>query len=313
MKILGHEKERELIKKYLDKGYPSYSFLFEGKDCIGKKAIALLTAKSFLCETEYNLGCGECQSCKLVDNTIKNIYEGQDLSPHPFIKLVSPENNKEIKINQIREIIEFLKLKSKTGKVVIIENAEKMNREASNSLLKTLEEPPNKSMIILLASNKTKILPTILSRTLKIKFSPLKEEEIVSILKLKGFSLNDIKKVSKLSDGSLCLILKLLENKTLLKYIKDLYNLITMPTISIEGIYSLSLLLEKLETEELNLILEAIDRALNKKMLEGKLTSEFYEKFIKEKNTLIKAINRGVKRRLAIEGFYTNLLTKETI
>ncbi len=307
MKIIGHEREKELIKRYLDKGYPSYSFLFEGKDCIGKKAIALLTAKSFLCETEYNLGCGECQSCKLVDNTIRNIYDNKDLSPHPFIKIVSPENNKEIKINQIREIIDFLKLKSKTGKVVIIENAEKMNREASNSLLKTLEEPPNKSLLILLTANKTKILPTILSRTLKIKFSPLKEEETTEILKLKGFSENEIKKVLKLSDGSLCLLTKLLNNKDIMKYIKDLYNLLVLPKPSIEGILALSQILEKLDIEDINLILDALDRAFHLKLIENKLSPEFYEKFLKEKKVLQRALNKNVKKRLALEGFYFSL------
>jgi len=309
MKILGHEREKELIKRYLDKGYPSYSFLFEGKDCIGKKAVALLTAKSFLCETEYNLGCGKCQSCKLVDNTIRNIYDGTDLSPHPFIKIVSPEGGKEIKIDQIRDIIEFFKLKSKNGRVVIIEDAEKMNKEAANALLKTLEEPPEKSMIILLTSNKSKILPTILSRTLKVKFSPLKEDEIISILSLKGFSKNDIKKLLKISDGSVCFIEKLLSNKNLMKYIKDFLSIITMDKPTVEGIITLSQILEKLENEDLNLILEAMDKALHLRVVEGKIPLELYENFLKEKKLLQKAINKGVKKKLALQGFYFDLVS----
>jgi DNA polymerase-3 subunit delta' len=242
-----------------------------------------------------------------VDNTIANIYEGKELTPHPFIKLVSPENNKEIKINQIREIIDFLKLKSKTGKVVIIEDAEKMNREASNALLKTLEEPPEKSLIILTTSNKSKILPTILSRTLKIRFSPLKEDEIVDILKLKGFSTNDIKKVYKLSDGSLCLILKLLEDKKLLKYVKDFYTLLTAPKLIFEGVYTLVSSMDKFDNTDINLIFNALDKALHLKLLEGKMSPQFYEKFLNEKEILEKALNRGVKKNLALEGFFVNL------
>jgi DNA polymerase-3 subunit delta' len=164
-------------------------------------------------------------------------------------------------------------------------------------------------MIILLTSNKSKILPTILSRTLKVKFSPLKEDEIISILSLKGFSKNDIKKLLKISDGSVCFIEKLLSNKNLMKYIKDFLSIITMDKPTVEGIITLSQILEKLENEDLNLILEAMDEALHLRVVEGKIPLELYENFLKEKKLLQKAINKGVKKKLALQGFYFDLVS----
>ena len=312
MKILGHDREKEIIKKYLDKNYSSYSFLFEGKDCIGKKAIALLTAKSFLCETEYNLGCGECQSCKLVENTIISIYEKkEDLATHPFIKIVSPENNKEIKINQIRDIIQFLKLKSKTGKVVIIEDADRMNIEASNSLLKTLEEPPKKTLIILTSSNVSKLLPTIVSRTLKVKFSPLKENEIIDILKFKGADKKklDLKLLSSLAEGSMCLPQKILNNPLIFNYAKDFFNLVVSNVNHIEGIIRLAELLDKLEYEDIKIILTILDKYIYIRTVKGKISPEFYERFVSASIELDMAISKGVKKKLAFEGFYFKLVS----
>jgi len=312
MKVIGHSREKELIKKYLDKNYLAYSFLFEGRDCIGKKAVALQTAKSFLCETEYNLGCGECQSCKLVENTILSIYEDKkDITTHPFIKIVSPENNKEIKIDQIRDIIQFLKLKSKTGKVVIIENAEKMNIEASNSLLKTLEEPPEKTLIILTTSNITKLLPTIVSRTLKVKFSLLTDEEVKEILKIKGAVKKNIDMdiLVSLAEGSLCLPEKILKNQALFNYAKDFFNLLISKVNHIEGIIRLAELIDKLEYEDIKVILTILDRYIYRKTLKGKISTELYERFISESKLLDRAISKGVKKKLAFEGFYFKLVS----
>jgi DNA polymerase III, gamma/tau subunits len=160
MKVIGHEKEKTLIKKYLHKNYDSLSLLYEGKDCIGKKLLALYTARGFLCEKKEGFGCGVCNDCKLVNNLISNVYENTNLTPHPNIMLIQ-SNNREIKIDQIREAISFLSLKSLKGKVLIIEKAENLNTESANALLKTLEEPPSNTLIILTTSNQNQLLPTI--------------------------------------------------------------------------------------------------------------------------------------------------------
>ena len=309
MKIIGHEKEKELIRRFLDKNYESYSFLFEGKSSIGKKLIALQTAKAFLCEKNEAFGCNECKSCKLVLDIISNIYENKENPAHPDLKIVFPENNKEIKINQIREIIEFFKVKSVNGKVVIIDEAEKMNIEASNALLKTLEEPPENSMIILVSSNPSKLLPTILSRVKRVKFKPLKKEEIIEILKQKGFDEEKAKKLAVLSEGSLEIPVAVLDNELIYKYAKDFYNLIVNENLHPEGIITLSENIEKLEIKEIILILDIISIMLEKALLKGQIKLTIYEKFIDEFERAKISLEKSVKRKLVFEGLYLNLKT----
>ncbi|SNZ06576.1 DNA polymerase-3 subunit delta' [Persephonella hydrogeniphila] len=305
MKIIGHEDTKKIIRLFLDKNYSSYSFLFEGKDCIGKKLVALLTAKAFLCEKNYGFGCGECDSCRLSDNTISNIYQKTELNPHPDILVISPD--REIKIDQIRKITDFLKLKGK--KVAIIEKAEKMNVEASNALLKTLEEPPENSMIILTTSNLNALLPTIISRCKKIRFKPLKKEEIQQILSLKGVEEKNIKTAIALSDGSMCIPEIILNRPNLFKYAKDLFTVLSIDELHPEGIISLGEILDRLEVEEVKEVLDIVEKILYKKMLKGEINPDFYDRFIRENQELKNAISKGVKKKLAIEGMYFNLKT----
>ncbi len=305
MKLIGHQDSLKTIRMFLDRNYRSYSFLFEGKDCIGKKFVALLTAKAFLCEKKYSFGCDECKSCRLVNNTISNIYKSKELTPHPDIMIVSSE--KEIKIDQIRQVIQFLKLKRK--KVVIIEKAEKMNVEASNALLKTLEEPSDKSIIILTTSNQESVLPTIVSRCKKIRFKPLKKEEIEQILSLRNIEEKDFQVLTALSDGSMCVPEAVAKDKKLLKYAKDLYNILYVDKLHPEGIVTLGEIFDKLSNIEIEIVTNITEKILYKKTLRGEVNPDFYDRFIKESEQFKEAVHRGVKKKLALEGMYFNLKT----
>ncbi|NPA52985.1 MAG: AAA family ATPase [Aquificae bacterium] len=309
MKLIGHEHAKDLILGFLEKNYDSYSFIFEGKNCIGKKLISLYTARGFLCDKKTGFGCGECNSCRLVNNTIENIYENQDKNPHPNIKVILPQDNKTIKIDQIREAIKFLRLTSEKGKVLIIDEAEKMNVEASNALLKTLEEPPQNSMLILITSNHNKLLPTIVSRCKKIRFKPLTDEDIRQILDLKGFPHTKIEKAVKISDGSLCLPIGIMENEKIYNYSKDLFNLLVLyiekKEIHSEGIISLSQLIDNLDNESIFNIISILETFFLKKR---NIDPIFYENLLKELDKLKTSILKGVKKKLAFEGFYFNLV-----
>lgn len=306
MKVIGHEKEKVYIEKLLEKNYDSLSLLFEGVDCIGKKLFALYTARGYLCEKRESFGCGKCKDCRLMDNTISNIYEKTNLTPHPNIRVIQSEG-KEIKIDQIREVIDFLSLKSDKGKVVIIEKAENMNVESGNAILKTLEEPPHKSLIILTTSNQSKILPTILSRLKKIKFAKLSREEVRQILLLKGIGENRIGPLIDISDGSMCMPFFLINDESVYKYGKDLYNLMLNPNHQ-EGIFSLSQSIENLETEQAIKVFDIIFTLLGRDVAEGKVEPELFEAFLKESYTGRLAILRGVKKKLVIEGFYLKII-----
>ncbi|MGC9081434.1 DNA polymerase III subunit delta', partial [Sulfurihydrogenibium sp.] len=305
MKIVGHQKEIELIKTYLGKNYDSLSLLYEGKDCIGKKLIAFLTARGFLCEKKEGLGCGKCQDCKLVNNIISNIYENTNLTPHPNVKFI-PYDGKEIKIDSIRDAISFLSLKASKGKVLIIEKAENMNTESANALLKTLEEPPLNTLIILTTSNQNKILPTILSRLKKIRFSKLSNEEVRDILSLRVSDEKKLENLVKIADGSLCLPFAALNKENVYNLAHSFYELLKTKKHT-EGLFSIAAAVDKFDVEDTELFFDIILRFFEIDLDNLKLSDKFAERFLIEIKKGKNAVLKGVKKKLILEGFYYNL------
>ncbi len=144
-----------MMERFDHKTFPQ-SLLITGEKSIGKSIFANDLAKSILClnrKTEY--ACGDCQSCVWIDK-----------NSHPdFLSIQSDEKSTVIKVDQIRHAIQFSQLTSETGKkVVVIHNADEMNLNASNALLKTLEEPLNHCYLILTTSYPKKLPITIVSR-----------------------------------------------------------------------------------------------------------------------------------------------------
>lgn len=138
--LIGHKKQWEFLAKKLKANQLSHAYLFTGSDGIGKKKFAVELA-----------GLAEC---KFPDLMILSDIDG------------------EIKIAQIREVQNFLSYKSYNGgfKIVVVDNAEKMNQEAQSCFLKTLEEPKGQTLLILVSSRPDMLLSTIASRCQTIKF-----------------------------------------------------------------------------------------------------------------------------------------------
>ena len=171
--IIGHEKNIQVLKRSLKNDTLSHSYLFEGEDSIGKKMVALAFAKGILCEKDGEEPCNACSSCIKFDN-----------SNHPDFFFIEPEKDL-IKKDEVEKLIKDTltsPFQSKK-KIFLIDESEKMNLTAQNRILKTLEEPPSYVNIILVSSNSNKILPTILSRSQRIKFYPVEGKKIVKILK----------------------------------------------------------------------------------------------------------------------------------
>ena len=170
--IIGNEKNKELLKRIIDTNNIAHSYMFVGKESIGK----LLFAKEFaiLCLNQEK-PCYKCKSCIEFDS-----YNNPD-----FI-ILQPEEN-SIKIDQIRELTKkvYEKPVVSNKKVYIINDSDCMTKEAQNCLLKTLEEPPEYVTIILIASSENLFLPTIKSRCTKIQFKNLTKEELAEVLKQK--------------------------------------------------------------------------------------------------------------------------------
>lgn len=165
--ILGNDKIKKNLEETINTETVSHSYLFMGPEGIGKKKIAIEFAKMILCLSD-NKPCNNCSSC------IK--FDGGN---NPDFRLIEPDGN-SIKIAQIREMQERIYEKPiiSNKKVFIINDSDKMTEEAQNSLLKTLEEPPEYAVIILIASSESKMLNTIKSRCLKVGFTEIPKEQI---------------------------------------------------------------------------------------------------------------------------------------
>lgn len=200
--ITGHEKQTDTIKRALDSGTLPHAYLFSGMGGIGKRLIALKLAEALQCSSTDSKPCGRCAGCK-------KIKEGN----HPdLIELQA--DGKFIKIDQIRGLQKRLGLRPFEGKatVCIIDGAEKMNLSAANALLKTLEEPPQGTYLILLTENMRQVISTVISRCRRLSFNPLSADVISSMLiKDKGIAEKDAKAAAGISEGSMGKAIELLE------------------------------------------------------------------------------------------------------
>lgn len=165
-RVSGHtEIIRTLLQTRLSERVPS-TLLFTGPEGVGRRMVALGWAQALLCTVDPE-GCGECGSCIRVE---KNESEG--------VRIVEPEKNL-IKIEQSREILSFLNLQALTPyRVIIIDAAETLNPQAGNALLKVLEEPPPKTVFVLIAPTPRHVLATLRSRAMKVAFHALSDDEL---------------------------------------------------------------------------------------------------------------------------------------
>jgi len=181
-----------IINNLLSRNRLPAAVVMHGQNGVGKFNTALGIAKYLNCSGE-NRGEDNCNDCSRIESLT-----------YPDLHVFDPEG-KQIKIEQVREIIRNLSLKSfeNKHKVFIIKEAESLTVEAANCLLKSLEEPPPGNFIILISSNIEKILPTILSRCLIIKFGILKSGDVNAILRDKyNLSETDADYFSSICGGS---------------------------------------------------------------------------------------------------------------
>jgi len=149
--IIGHQRPLEILRLALGNGRLHHAYLFVGPEGSGKRTVALALAKAIHCRETKNDFCDRCPDCA-------RIHAGN----HPDVRLVQTlEDKKEISIKQVREIEKELNFRSFSGKrkIAIIDPATLLNTSSQNALLKTLEEPPQNSLIVLIAPNAGALLP----------------------------------------------------------------------------------------------------------------------------------------------------------
>lgn len=175
--IIGHKDNIDLLKGMLSSFRIPHALLFTGPKGIGKMLSAQIFAAGILCTAKEEKPCGTCASCLSYNRR-----------QHPDAREVRPDEegvSLTIKIDQIRALKRFALLSPvlTEGRVCVIEDAQNMTVEASNSLLKLLEEPPQNFYFILVASSGQPLLPTIISRCQKLSFFPLPPDTLAGRLR----------------------------------------------------------------------------------------------------------------------------------
>jgi DNA polymerase-3 subunit delta' len=198
--ILAQATAVGTLTRALQSGRVHHAYRFEGPDGVGKELAAFALAQALVCEANDPLGCGVCSACKRA----VTLSEDEPRGPiHPDVKLIErglyppdvigkkSKELSEISVDQIRSIVlSHASYPPHEGKarVYIFRRAEELSTSAANALLKILEEPRQGTHFILLSSRGDRLLNTIKSRTLPIRFAPLPDEVVRNILVSRGIT-----------------------------------------------------------------------------------------------------------------------------
>ncbi|MGK2906811.1 MAG: DNA polymerase III subunit delta' [Desulfuromonadales bacterium] len=189
--ILGHDRQKEILRRALANGRLAHAYLFSGPDGIGKRLMALALARAIVCHEQR--GCGHCQACRKIDH-----------QNHPDLHILEPDGS-SIKIEQIRAFQRELNLKPLEAprKICLIEQADAMTVGAANALLKTLEEPRGDTLLMLLSAQPNRLLETIRSRCQPLPFTRHPNSRIQAELeKQLGIDSTESHVLAALSEGS---------------------------------------------------------------------------------------------------------------
>jgi DNA polymerase-3 subunit delta' len=186
----------EELRRARSRGQVHGGYLFEGARGTGKRESALWFARLLLCRADDDDPCGSCPDCRKLSTEPEGSAEGTEGAGahphHPDLKWVEPDGA-FIRVDQIRELQRELSLVANEGgrRVALILGAERLRTEASNALLKTLEEPPPRTTLLLVAESSEALLPTLRSRTVRLRLAPVPEAELQAALESEGFSAED--------------------------------------------------------------------------------------------------------------------------
>ncbi len=175
--VVGHETAVRLLRRGLEQGRLSHAYLFVGPDGVGKLTLARALAQALLCEaaSPHERPCGRCRACQLT---------AQDR--HPDVRLIlPPEADRALGIEQIRELQRDASLSPVEGraKIFVISDLDRATAQAANALLKTLEEPPPHTVLLLTAAQLEALLPTVISRCQVIPLRPLPISLVEAVLR----------------------------------------------------------------------------------------------------------------------------------
>jgi DNA polymerase-3 subunit delta' len=212
-RLIGNDEVKDALRRLLLNGRVPGSLLFTGEEGIGKKLFALELAKALNCRNRQGVeACDECSSCKRISRSTFPPFGKDDddkarmiWSEHGDVAMARA-HKQIIRVPVMRELEREANFRPFEGaaRVFIVEDAEFMNEPASNALLKTLEEPPTTTHLILLTSNPTALLPTIRSRCQIICFAPIPSAEIETFLiEQQQLPATDARLLARTAEGSI--------------------------------------------------------------------------------------------------------------
>jgi DNA polymerase III subunit delta' len=206
--VIGHRRLVELLARSVSRGTLPPSLILAGPSGVGKRLAAIAVAQSLNCINHPSTishqpratiaelpgdACGTCAACRRIARGV-----------HPDVLIVEPGDSGAIKIDQVREIIDRAAYRPFEGRrrAVIVDEADALVPAAQNALLKTLEEPPDSSVFMLVTSRPDVLLATVRSRCPLLRFRPLPPEDIVTVLVARGLAEPEARAVAATADGS---------------------------------------------------------------------------------------------------------------
>ena len=218
---VGHERAVAALQRGLDSDRVSHSSLIAGPPQVGKTTLALDIARAVNCESD-DRPCSDCGQCRRISAAI-----------HPDVRVVGLEKARSgrlrtlISIEQVRDVQREISLLPFEGRyrVIIFENAELFSEEAANSLLKTLEEPPESVLIILVATDTRALLPTIVSRCRLVQLRPVPTATIADLLvERKSLSADRAREIAGIASGRVGWAVQAAEDPDMLKRVSDVLD-----------------------------------------------------------------------------------------
>jgi len=228
--VRGHERVRAILTRALEGDRMPPALLFAGPEGVGKKALALAVAQALLCErAPVPEPCGECRTCRKVEAStapekLEQARREADQDPdedvrrnfrlHPDLVLAEgwritrtgrPRAEPEIRVDQVRDLIGEIAGSpfEARRRVFVVDDAHTMNEAAQNALLKSLEEPPPRSHVVLVSAAPAGLRQTIRSRCQRLRFGPLPRAAVAAFLaERQGLSAGEARVVAALAGGS---------------------------------------------------------------------------------------------------------------
>lgn len=213
-RLIGNEVVKTTLRRFLANARVPNAMLFAGDDGVGKREFAVELARAFICtDTAGGEACGVCAACTRIDTFVfpeptdktKDDYKRVFFGGHSDVGTVVPYK-RTILVDAIRDLEKqaYFRPYEAEARFFIIDQADKMNDEASNALLKTLEEPASTSHIFLITSRPDSLLPTIRSRCQTLRFAPVATDEVEKFLvEDRAFTSDEARLAARLSSGSI--------------------------------------------------------------------------------------------------------------